>query len=526
MKKIVCIFIMMLLIATSSITLADWDPEDGHKMHYPQLPDPNGWDIYSTAGLAQYPWVSIADDWQCSETGYIKDIHFWGSWFGDIVGEIDHFVIGIAANIPPEQNPNGAWSCPGETFIEWGIYDWIERGPYEGNQGWYWSYDEDNPWYPNDHHLYWQYNVFLDEEDWFWQEEGVIYWLFISAIVEENPREQPLWGWKSTTEDLHFMDDAVWGYWGELYWLPLYYPTGMTMDLAFVITGGEHVCNPSINVKKYVKHPESGEWIDAPTENDALDIKIGSTVEFKITMENDGEPPLTLLEVEDTMEYSLLFISAEPPPDTHGMKWEDLGDIQPGETKEIIIQAKLVGEHCHTYYQKVTVTAACACDEPDCDCPPQIKEYYAYVHAVSGIPDLSCEGSLSWTDVKPDTVVTGSFNVKNIGDPGSELAWKVDDYPTWGSWTFSESNGGNLKPEDGLYTISVTVTAPSEEEETFSGNVKLVNEMDSSDTCTIPVSLVTPKSKSFVNLMFFRFLENHPNIYQLLHQLLELDLLQ
>ena len=138
-------------------------------------------------------------------------------------------------------------------------------------------------------------------------------------------------------------------------------------------------------------------------------------------------------------------------------------------------------------------------------------------------PDLSCEGSLTWTDVKPDNVVTGSFNVKNVGETGSELSWKVDDYPTWGSWTFSESSGGNLKPEDGPYTISVTVTSPSEKEETFSGEIKLVNEMDSSDTCTIPVSLVTPKSTPFVNLIFFRFLENnHPNIFQLLHQLLGL----
>ncbi len=27
--------------------LADWDPSDGHKMHYPQLPDPVGWDVKS-----------------------------------------------------------------------------------------------------------------------------------------------------------------------------------------------------------------------------------------------------------------------------------------------------------------------------------------------------------------------------------------------------------------------------------------------------------------------------------------------
>jgi hypothetical protein len=45
-----------------------------HKMHFPQLPDLEGWDVY-----AVYP-KTLADDWQCSETGEVLDIHFWGSW--------------------------------------------------------------------------------------------------------------------------------------------------------------------------------------------------------------------------------------------------------------------------------------------------------------------------------------------------------------------------------------------------------------------------------------------------------------
>ncbi|MCK5636556.1 MAG: hypothetical protein KAH91_03965, partial [Thermoplasmatales archaeon] len=186
-RKIIGILVCTLLIAAGTIAVADWDPEDGHKMHWPQLPDPDGWDVYCTAGLSQYPNVCLADDWECSETGFIKDVHFWGSWWGDHVGQIDHFVMGVAKNVPPEQNPYGDWSMPGDTLIEWEVYDWIERGPYNGNQGWYWSYDESNPWHPDDHQLYWQYNVFLDEDDWFWQEEGEIYWLFISAIVKEEP---------------------------------------------------------------------------------------------------------------------------------------------------------------------------------------------------------------------------------------------------------------------------------------------------------------------------------------------------
>ena len=121
-SKIIGILVSLLLIGVSGIVTADWEEEDGHKMHWPQLPDPNGWDVYCTAGLAQWPNVVLADDWQCPETGWIKDIHFWGSWWGDIVGIIDHFVIGVADNIPADQNPHGPWSTPGETLIEWEIF--------------------------------------------------------------------------------------------------------------------------------------------------------------------------------------------------------------------------------------------------------------------------------------------------------------------------------------------------------------------------------------------------------------------
>ena len=40
-------------------------------MHFPQLPDPNGWDV----SLMQ-PRI-IADDWLCTGTGPVSDIHGW-----------------------------------------------------------------------------------------------------------------------------------------------------------------------------------------------------------------------------------------------------------------------------------------------------------------------------------------------------------------------------------------------------------------------------------------------------------------
>ena len=122
-KKIVGIFVCTLLIVTStaltSTTLAHWDKRDGHKMHYPQLPDPNGWDVDATYRKSEQGCIALADDWQCSKSGLIKDIHFWGSWKNDDVGTIYSFTIGIAENIPPDSQIT--WSRPGEIL-------WSPRG--------------------------------------------------------------------------------------------------------------------------------------------------------------------------------------------------------------------------------------------------------------------------------------------------------------------------------------------------------------------------------------------------------------
>ena len=73
------------VLLLSGVAVADWVPSDGHKMHYPQMPDEDGWDV-----SAAWPGGGqcLADDWECSETGYVTDIHFWGSWHGGEVGNL------------------------------------------------------------------------------------------------------------------------------------------------------------------------------------------------------------------------------------------------------------------------------------------------------------------------------------------------------------------------------------------------------------------------------------------------------
>ena len=204
---------------------ADWDEGEPHKMHWPQLPDPMGWDVNATAPQ------SLGDDWQCAETGWVKDIHFWGSWMNDIVGTIQSFTLSIYTNDPgvPGQSP----SKPNQLLWRTVVTQFVVREMAPSPQGWF---DPIEPYFiPDNHVRYFQYNIDLPQDKWFYQVQDTIYWLVVSAnVVEPEPR----WGWKSTMPDLQFLDDAVWSNaqspWQEMHTPPNY---EVSLDLAFVITG-------------------------------------------------------------------------------------------------------------------------------------------------------------------------------------------------------------------------------------------------------------------------------------------------
>ncbi len=166
----------------------------------PQLPDESGWDVNAT-----YPKV-LADDFMCGETGYIKDIHFWGSWLDGNPGTVNSFILSFHTDIPASQSPTGH-SMPGELLWERVITVFTET-PIIGNdlEGWYDPYTGDI--LADNHQEYMQYDVCLNNQDWFPQEQGTIYWLNVSANVEPSSDGiERLWGWKSTQD--HWNDDAV-----------------------------------------------------------------------------------------------------------------------------------------------------------------------------------------------------------------------------------------------------------------------------------------------------------------------------
>lgn len=199
---------------------ADWDPGDPHKMHFPQLPDPFGWDVNFTT-----PKV-LADDWMCTGSGPVSDVHLWYSYREDFVVPIGLVHLSIHSD-----DRTGSFSKPGELLWESEFQpgQFTTRFYGEGDQGWY--DPNTGQWIEHDHTMYFQMNIEEIMEP-FIQEEGTIYWLDVSVMLDD-PAAQI--GWKTSRD--HFEDDAVWGDFPNPDWQELIDPiTGESLDMAFVIT--------------------------------------------------------------------------------------------------------------------------------------------------------------------------------------------------------------------------------------------------------------------------------------------------
>ena len=141
--------------------------------------------------------------------------------------------------------------------------------------------------------------------------------------------------------------------------------------------------------------------------------------------------------------------------------------------------------------------------------PPEEEE-----PPVPNEPDLDCEGSLSWSNIKPGETVNGIFKVQNIGDNGSFLNWTINiSSITWGNWSFSPEFGENLTPEDGQKTIHVSVIAPNEVYSEFQGFIRVDNKDNSSDYGLISVYLETPLYINVHYAPFFQFMLNFKNVF-------------
>ncbi len=232
---------VMGIAFTASPAFADWHRGQAHKMHFPQLPDRAGFDVNFRSPMV------VADDWQCSETGPVSDIHFWFSARGDwlnlqqppLDAQIFNIHVSIHADIPV--GPGNPYSRPGALLWsrDYNVGEVTIRQTGVGQQWWY--DPATGVVAANDHQKIYQCNIIRIDEP-FYQKKGTIYWLDVS-ISSLNDL-----GWKSSNRNLypapftgtHFQDDAVWspaaGFWQEIHY-PAGPYQGQSMDMAFVITG-------------------------------------------------------------------------------------------------------------------------------------------------------------------------------------------------------------------------------------------------------------------------------------------------
>ena len=254
------------------------------KMHFPQWPDldTTGVDVYCMGD------VLLADDFLCTESGYITDINIWGSWLNDIVpplAEMPDVKLSIWSDNP--SGPNGhsepldlLWS---RTFIP-NDYNMFEYAPVPNGEWFYWPHYGEAV-FPGDWKVF-ELDFLVQEEEAFVQDSGTIYWLSVNAIAKEGT--DYLFGWKSS--QYHFNDFAVWQTYAPT-WNMLCYPEqhplkDTCMDLAFNISG-------------YPTHSDKFDWGDAPdgpyptlkSSNGAHHSPDGLTfLGLLIDTENDGIP--------------------------------------------------------------------------------------------------------------------------------------------------------------------------------------------------------------------------------------------
>ncbi len=102
--------------------------------------------------------------------------------------------------------------------------------------------------------------------------------------------------------------------------------------------------------------------------------------------------------------------------------------------------------------------------------------------------DLKCEGKLEWSEVNPGDVVTGSFNVYNVGYSDSFLNWTVESFPNWGNWSISPFQGYNLTPEQSPINVNVELLTPNYKID-YHGEIKIINIDNPNDFEIIQVDL-------------------------------------
>jgi hypothetical protein len=319
-------------LAFAVITGEPTEPEEPNipNAKYIQWPDltPTGIDIRvdDGDGVTRH----IADDFPCTTTGLITDVHFWGSWKNDEKGQINGLVISFYSDDPcgpGGSDPGNQYSKPDQrlwthTFLPTEFTETLYKDLtplYE----WWWDPYFNNLTQYGDHQV-WKYDVNIAPIEAFMQEGSPtnpkVYWLAIEAWTTYQGTNNQF-GWK--TSNTHWNDDAVFATgsippytWNELrypYEHP-YHPN--SIDMAFAITtGGEEANEP-----KWLQRPDlSYKGVDVMASEPLIladDFNCNETTRITdITVWGSWNGDILPLKGAQDVQFTLSIHSDIPDPD-------------------------------------------------------------------------------------------------------------------------------------------------------------------------------------------------------------------
>ena len=204
---------------------------------------------------------TIADDFLCTETAHITDVHLWGSKWKDApegeppVIKVVHLSIHSDDPVGPGgSDPENRYSKPDELLWrgEFGPDDFTLKyvATVDGGE-WWWDVREKDPIPAGDTEV-WRVDIQIPRDRAFLQEgsedKPIVYWLDVRVETEEGFT----FGWKTRRWPEHFNDDAVIFLGSELppFWQELRYPPPHpyhdleknSIDMAFAITSRAFCC--------------------------------------------------------------------------------------------------------------------------------------------------------------------------------------------------------------------------------------------------------------------------------------------
>ncbi|MCU0782665.1 MAG: hypothetical protein MUF81_01185 [Verrucomicrobia bacterium] len=180
-------------------------PVPGNVVKFRQKPDPSirGMDVLDSWLTNNGPATLLADDFICTRTGPVTDIHVWGSWLNDLVDYWPTFWVGIWDDVPRSGN---VASHPGQLL--W----WQQFSPGQYRASLQQTVPLEQFLDPNappkllglDHQI-WKYDFFPKTP---FRQLGSpqlpkVYWL--SVVTKTAPGR--VFGWKTTPD--HYNDFAV-----------------------------------------------------------------------------------------------------------------------------------------------------------------------------------------------------------------------------------------------------------------------------------------------------------------------------